>query len=220
MTIFTTLQILAYLAAAASSSAAAWKAIDELLRKGNASLRDDYRFAREFLTNIETGIVHPAVAELGYQAIARDSRVRADEIAYLLTLQNPQQAIRRYISARSLLEFFNTAPATKIVFRSKYDSPRHRKLLKFWYLGTYFATYSLGFAPLLLVAMHFVSPSPGAALFALTAIMFLPLAYLSVRAGSSITIAEALIKTQADTKAPNLACPVQIAGRRAAEDGR
>lgn len=176
MTVLTTIQIVGYLAAAISGSAATWKVINEASRKGKDSLRDDYRFAREFLSNLDSDI-HPVVVELGYQAIARDPRVSADEIAYLLTLYNPQQAIRCYIVAKRLLEFFNTAPATKIVFRSKYSSPGRRKFLKLWYVGTYFVTYVLGFAPLLLLAMHLVSPSPGAALFMLTAIMFLPLAY-------------------------------------------
>ena len=124
----------------------------------------------------------------------------ADEVSYLLGLQYPRRAIRNFIGARRLLEFFSTAPVEKIEFLPKYRSVRRRRLLKYWYAGSYFVTYTLGFAPLFLTTMKFLSGAVGVSLFVVAALMFFPLSYLSLRAGGRIAMAESLLKVQAESK--------------------
>jgi len=196
----TILQVLGFLGAAAVGSVGTWKVIDELLRKGKSSLKEDYRFAKEFLASVKSDEMHPVVTELGYQAIAGDSRVTADEVSYLLGLQNPRQTVRNFIGARHLLEFFSTAPLEKIAFRAKYQSSSSRRWLKYWYAGAYFITFTLGIAPLLLTIMNILSGAAGLLLFVFSAVMFFPLSYLAVKAGGRIGMAESLLKAQAESK--------------------
>lgn len=138
------LQVLSFFGAAVVGSIGTWKIVDELLRKGKASLKDDYRFAREFLPQADKNDLHPVVAEMGYQALAGDAKISADEVSYLLTLKHPRDAIRSFIAARRLLDFFTTAPLEKIAFRRAYALPARRNTLRYAYAAAYFSTYTLG----------------------------------------------------------------------------
>jgi hypothetical protein len=190
------LKVLGFIGAAIAGSLGTWKVLDELLRKGKTSLREDYRFARDFLSECAAGAMHPMLAEMGFQALAGDSKISADEVRHLLTLQNSRSAIREYIAAKQVLDFFSTAPSAKITFRKKYESASWRRALKYWYAGVYFLTYSLSFAPLLLISMKLLSAPTGLALFGLSSVMFLPIAFLSAKAGGRLTRAERLVAWQ------------------------
>lgn len=48
--------------------------------------------------------LHPFLREKGYQAIAGDKQIGANEIEYLLSLKGPERALRDYVLGRPYLE--------------------------------------------------------------------------------------------------------------------
>jgi hypothetical protein len=198
MSLESLLQVLGFIGAAVAGSFGTWKVVDELLRRGKTSLREDYRFAREFFASGDS--LHPVVTEMGYQAIAGDGRVTSEEVSYLLTLQRPREALRNFIAARHLLQFFSTAPIEKISFKPLWAAPSRRRALRFSYAAAYFSTYSLGFCPLPLVSLELLSVSTGLSLFVVTAAVFFPLALISLKAARKLKMAESLIGAQSEAK--------------------
>lgn len=195
------IKVLPALVTIAVGAIGAWKLVDELLRRGKVSLREDYRFARDFFAEIGGGKLNPYVTQIGYQAIAGDSKISSEEAAYMLGLHSPKSAIRDYIFARQLLDFFATAPVERIAFKSAYKSKNWRNIVKYWYVFVYFLTYALSFSPLFFIFFNKIPGVAGLAMFGVTVAMFLPIAFLSLKANLRITRAEALLKTQTETNA-------------------
>lgn len=188
------------------SSAATWKILSELLGNQRERLREEYKFAKEFLSETKNGSIHPYLIQLGYQTIAGNAKADFEEIAYLLTLKQPRTAINDYSLGRSYLQFFSTSLPPGFVFNQKHKSGAKRKLFKIWFLVSYFITYSIAVSPLIMMLLKLLSPGFGISLFALSSIMFFPFSFISLKASTKLDRAEALIKLQENSrKAVNIA---------------
>ena len=169
-----------------------WKLIVELLRSRHGYLREEYRFAREFLSNLEENPkMHPFLLQKGYQAIAGDTRHSAAEIEYLLTLQDAPRALKDFTLGRPYLDYLDTAPGAKIALKAKFQGSWQRLWRKGMYLALYVGCYALGVSPIYLAKSGQVLP-----MFALTALVCFPAGYFALRAGVRIARAEVLVKNQ------------------------
>lgn len=83
-----------------SSAVTIFGAFHAFLRDRKASLRDDYRFVREFLADLNAGSNHAVTLEYGYQAIAGNPDITSEEVAFLLTFPQPGKSVRNYVASR------------------------------------------------------------------------------------------------------------------------
>ena len=170
-----------------------WKLIVEFLRSRNGHLREEYRFAQGFLSDLDANPkMHPFLREKGFQAIAGDTRLSAAEIEYLLTLHDTPRALKDFILGRPYLEYLATASGAKIVLKSKFRDKWPRLWRKIWYFILYVGCYSLGVSPI-----FFAQPGQAVvAMFAITAFVCFPAGYLALRAGVRLARAEVLVEGQ------------------------
>jgi hypothetical protein len=170
-----------------------WKILSELMRSHKESLRDEYKFAKDFLSELKSGDIHPYLSQLGYLAMAGDPKVDYEEIEYLLTLQKPRTVMQNYLLGRKYLCFFSTSNPPGFAFNK---SEATRKLLKRWFVASFLVTYTLGFFPLILMSFELLSPRFGTFMFVFSSIMFFPPAFFSHKSRTELTRAEAVIKLQ------------------------
>lgn len=169
-----------------------WKLVVEFLRGRHGHLREEYRFAQEFLSKVaENPNMHPFLLQKGYQAIAGDTRLSAAEIEYLISLQDAPRALKDFILGRPYLDYLATASGAKIALKSRFQGRWSRWWRKGAYLVSYVGCYSLGVSPIYLAKTGQVLP-----MFALTASVCFPAAYFALKAGIRIARAEVLVKNQ------------------------
>lgn len=160
-------------------------------------LRDEYKFAKEFLKDLgENRQMHPFVKQKGFQAIAGDARLSSSEIEYLLTLNDSARALRDYVLGRPYLQHYATAQANQVTFQEKYQPKLTRLWRKIWYLGLYFVFFAGVFSPLFLPAFKALQASQALVLFAFTFSLLVPPGFLALRAGVRIARAENLVVNQ------------------------
>jgi hypothetical protein len=106
---------------------------------GNKSrLREDYKFAKEFLEDLKNNPdLHPFAVEKGYQAIAGSKFISTEEVSYLLSLKNPNKCLNDYLLSRKYLQRLDTNGDLALAFSNKYSSPLSRNLRK----SIFFALY-------------------------------------------------------------------------------
>lgn len=165
------------------------------VRKGR--LREEYKFASEFLRELnQNRDMHPFVKQKGYQAIAGDTRLSANEIEYLLTLNDSAQALRDYVLGKPYLTHFATAKEAQITFLPKYKSRWPRLWRKLGYLLLYFLFFMGAFAPIYLSAFKSLQPTQALLLLCFTFPLLVPPGFLALRAGVRIARAEVLVTNQ------------------------
>lgn len=160
-------------------------------------MRDEYSFAKKFLDElVENPALHPFLREKGFQAIAGDRQISADEIEYLLTLQGPDRALRDYVIGRSYLEHVPEYGDLQIEFKGKYKKQWSRKWRFFLYLCCYFIFSVLAFCPLILSSIYGMSNVQIVTLLVVCVMVFVPYAWSSLKAAVRIFRAEKLVKHQ------------------------
>jgi len=162
-----------------------------------SKLRDEYKFAKDFLTDVDNfGEMHPYLKEKGYQAIAGDEKVTATEMEYLLSLRNPEQAIKDYVIGRDYLEHLSVLEDLQIRFKKKYET----KWSRMWRMCFYFACYILGVlgaaAPWILSSYLHLNLNQSIFAFSVSAVVFCPYAWLFLRSGQKIGNASRLVRRQ------------------------
>ncbi|MDR1994628.1 hypothetical protein [Azonexus sp.] len=160
-------------------------------------MRDEYKFAKDFLQDVKSnGQLHPFLREKGYQAIAGDRSINADEIEYLLSLEGPERALRDYVLGRPYLEHLPEAGNLQITYRKKYKASWARRWRKLFYVLAYAVLAFLAFAPLLLSKVIFKTPGQMLVGFVVSASVFGPYAWFALKAGARIYRAEKLVEYQ------------------------
>lgn len=105
----------------------AGKALYEAIAGNKSRLREEYKFARDFLTEVDSEKnLHPFAVEKGYQAIAGTASIKSEEVAYILTLENSARCLRDFVLSRKYIEHLNTAGNLQIAFADKYRRPWSR----------------------------------------------------------------------------------------------
>jgi len=176
----------------------AWKFPYDLLRSRHGTYREQYRFAAEFLTVLsrEPASLHPYAKQKGLQAIAGGSHLSTAEIEYLLSLQEPVQAMDDYVFSKKYLIHRPTAGETQIEFKKLYQAKWRRITLATVLLLLYFGTYCLAVAPLFLPGFKIITINQLLAMLPITLLVFLPMSYLALRGVNRIVRAQALVSRQ------------------------
>ncbi|WLG83691.1 hypothetical protein PSH97_21700 [Pseudomonas cucumis] len=170
------------------------KIIYELSSSSKLKLREEYKFAKEFLADLdeETPLHHLAV-ERGYYALAGTSSIQVSDIKYLISLSNPDKSLKDYALSRKYVEL--NKKLHKIDFRSKYQRKFSRVWRKSFYVLIYVMASLLAMSPLLLAAPFNLGPK-----FMLLALVTIPgcgfFAFDALRSCMKIMRGEALVKGQ------------------------
>lgn len=129
------------------------KILQDILTTGKTKLREDYKFARDFLQDVSKDpAMHHLVLERGLQGIAGSSKMLVSEISYLMSLTEPNKRIKEYSLAKSYIQL--NAEKQKIEFKKEYKTKFSRAWRKSLYLFCYVMFAFLAVSPLIL-AGHF-----------------------------------------------------------------
>ncbi|MEM9155811.1 MAG: hypothetical protein AAGB13_12395 [Cyanobacteria bacterium P01_F01_bin.33] len=129
----------------------AGKIIYEITTGKRSRLREDYKFAKDFLEELrENPDLHPFAVEKGYQAIAGSTTISTDEIAYILSLKNPARCLNDYLLSKKYLYKLETHGYLRLEFSKKYASDWSRKWRKILNLLLYFFFSFCAIAPILM----------------------------------------------------------------------
>jgi hypothetical protein len=113
-------------------------------------LKEDYRFAREFLGALETNPkLHHLAVERGYYAIAGATSMKLSEIKYFISLSGAERRLKDFVLARGYVEL--NERSNKIGFRSRYKQRWPRAWRKAMWVTIYIGGCFLAFSPLLMV---------------------------------------------------------------------
>jgi hypothetical protein len=170
------------------------KIIYEFSAGGKLRLREEYRFAKEFLNELSSNPqLHHLAVERGYYALAGTSSMKVSEIKYLISLSNPDRRLKDYVLARKYVEL--KEKSNRIEFRDKYKSSFARMWRKIVSVIVYMIGAFLSFSPLLLVKPLGLEPR-----YMFTVLITLPcfgfFAVDALRVFVKIVRGEALVKEQ------------------------
>lgn len=204
-------KIIPVLAAVVASA----KILYELALGGRGRLREEYRFAHDFMQQLKNEPdMHPFVRDKGYQAIAGDASLSAEEVAYLLSLENPGRALRDYALGRPYLEHLTARGNLRLDFRPEYKSAYARGWRKVLYGGLYFGLASTSFAPLYFSAALGMSAMQSLAVFLAGLPICFWLARTALTAAVRVHRAEKLVKNQARHSQRIVIAPARPASAR------
>jgi len=160
------------------------------------NLREEYKFAKEFLDDTSKEKLHPYTLSKGYQAIAGTVTVKATEIEYILSLKDPIQCLHDFILSKQLFERLEVKGDFKLVFKKKFKSNYSRRWRKIFYLVSYFTLAFLAFSPMIL-SKYFEASAVDSLLQMLFTLPFLGLyAWLSLKAYAKIARGEHVFNNQ------------------------
>lgn len=160
-------------------------------------MREEYKFAREFLGDVKNKKdLHPFSLEKGFQAIAGDNKLRSEEIGYLLSLREPDRALRSYVMGRPYLQHLPNSGNLQVSFRKKYSRPWARRWRKWLYTALYGVLVFGAAAPLIFSRSISRDPTTIFTLFLITSVTFFPYGIAFLRAAAKIHRAEDLVKNQ------------------------
>jgi hypothetical protein len=129
----------------------AWKAINDAVGGRWSRIREEYRFAKEFIDDIEVNEnIHPFLKEKGYRAIAGDATVDPDDIQYLLSIENPELSLRYYMLGRRYLVLSKYTENVRFVFRKRCQGAFSRGWRKKLYYFLFLVFFVLIPSPMLI----------------------------------------------------------------------
>lgn len=173
------------------------RVIYEIMIGKKSRLRDDYKFAKEFLSDLkEKPDLHPFAIEKGYQAIAGSTTLKSEEIAYLLSLENPGKCLKDYVLSKKYLQHLNTSGDLQLSFSEKYSASWARNWRKALYLTLYFGLAFAALSPLILAKAGVTKPVQLLTFLAITVPFFGFYAWASLRSFTQIYRGEKLILNQ------------------------
>ncbi|USH01074.1 hypothetical protein K6Q96_08980 [Grimontia kaedaensis] len=186
--------ILKLLGVGAAMIGVGWKYYQFTTSK-KSNLREEYRFAKQFLSDCEEGNIHPFAEEKGYQAIAGSAAMQLSEIKYILSLKDPVSKLNQYIESRNHFESFN-ADNPSLKLKWLYRNTRVRSIL----IGGGFIAYLLSaislVSPLLFPEFWFGSEDVRWSAFLVLGPILGPAAFLSMRYSVKTLIAGRLVENQ------------------------
>lgn len=173
------------------------KAMHDWSNSRKSKLREEYKFAQEFLRVVEAGTaVHPYVREKGYQAIAGDRDISADEVDYLLSLNRPDRTLRDYVSAKKYLEHLPRSGYFQVQFKAKYRKRWSRQWRLTMFLTLYMLCVFAALAPFLLQSYLRFSVQGSFLTLAATLAVFGPYAWFFLSSGVNLARASKLVAHQ------------------------
>jgi hypothetical protein len=173
------------------------KGLYELSIGRRSKLRDEYKFAQDFLTDVEQQAdMHPYLKEKGYQAIAGDSKISGAQVEYLLSLTGPERALRDFVMGKEYLEHLPDSGNLQIKFKKKYERKWSRRWRMYSYVTLYFLFFFAGFAPLVFSSYLHLSGQNMLMAFVASFSGFVPYGWLFLRSAAKIYRAQMLVDHQ------------------------
>jgi len=191
-------ELFAKLIAVIGSVIALYKAFHEIVLSRKPRLREEFQFVKTFVSDLNHE-THPLLVEKGFLAISGDPTLSAAEIRYLLSLESPSTALRRYLHGRQHLVFSAHPSDTQkpIDFKPELQDKKARQFRKAMYAISYAITASLAFAPILFVRSLVGSNwQAGLVLVAMFLVSFGWLAISALQSSSKLWRAEELVLQQ------------------------
>lgn len=173
------------------------KIIYEFSMGRKSRMRDEYKFARDFLSDVKANKdLHPFLKDKGYQAIAGDDQISGVEIEYLLSLASPEKALRDYVLGRFYLDHVPHSGNLQIQFKKKFRIKWARRWRMYTYITLYAIFAFIAFSPL--VFFSYLGMSLGDSLIAviISLTVFGSYAWFALQAGAKIYRAEKLVAHQ------------------------
>lgn len=181
---------------AAASIAGAAKIFYEIISGRRSKLREEYKFSKEFLNDIKNNEIHQYSIEKGYHALAGTDSIKAQEVEYILTLENADRCLKDYVLSKKYLDQLVTNGNLQIAFSKKYVKSWPRIWRKFLYGSLYFAFAMAAVSPLLLMQVLNLNVKHVVALFLFSFPISGYLAVDFLREGVKIYRGEMLVKNQ------------------------
>lgn len=176
---------------------AMWKIVAEVSAGRRSRFREEYRFAREFFADIKaTKEMHPFLRQKGYQALAGDNRLSAQEVEYLLSLPQAARALRLYVMGLPYLQHNATAGGMQVDFKPKFRLRRSRRWRQVMYFVLYLFFYVAGAAPAFTWPLRLIGWAPSLATVATAMLICWPLAGFALWSGMRVASAESLVRLQ------------------------
>lgn len=168
----------------------------DIITGSKGRLREEYKFAKEFMQDTREEDLQPFVLEKGYQALAGTTKVTASEVSYIISLKNPAQSLKDYILAKKYLTHSELRGKLEIDFKPKYKSKWSRYWRMCFYLSSYLLLAVLALSPLLIGKdLSTKDFNPLTALF-FTLPFFGVYAFASVRSFSKLYRGQKLVGSQ------------------------
>lgn len=95
------------------------KTIHNFITNNKPRLREEYKFARDFLKDIDSGTLHPFALEKGYIALTGKKHIKGKEIAYILTLEDSVLCLSDFVKSRGCVELQDTKGNLRVDFTKK-----------------------------------------------------------------------------------------------------
>jgi hypothetical protein len=175
------------------------KAWIESMLLSRQRLREEYKFAKDYFEDLKSFPEMPHhVRASGLAAIAGTRAIKSELIEYLLG-QDDVNALRKYIRCMRILDEDPTSEDRRLIFKKEYEGRVRRWREKAnWYV-LYVAFVLLAMSPWLYpMILRKSTPDPVGTLclFFITAVVFFPMAYLSLTLALEVSGAEALVAAQ------------------------
>lgn len=168
----------------------AYKLFQEVFLNKKPRLRDEYKFAKDFLNDIAAVEQrHPYLIEKGYAAISGKESLTAKEIIYLLSQPWPSLSLRQYAAARRYVMF--DEDKNRIDYVGKNIDKNKRKCSKIINLIWYYSFFTLALLPLFFASDLFNKP-----LILIFSSTFTTLAFLYLIEYNKIKKGEQLVERQ------------------------
>ncbi|WP_158898743.1 hypothetical protein [Burkholderia sp. L27(2015)] len=160
-------------------------------------VREQYRFAMEYFSDIKSGDAsHSFLREKGLQAIVGDERLLAKDIEYLLRLKEPVKAIEYFGLGKQYLQLRRSGAGEAIEFRQPYRGEWSRRWRKWTFLELYGLFAFVGYGPIAFSKHLFSTQQSLLTACALTIPVGSFYAWLALRAAVRIKRAETLVESQ------------------------
>ncbi|MGE3926895.1 MAG: hypothetical protein AB7G13_28545 [Lautropia sp.] len=190
MTTELTLKILAL----AVSSFGAWKLLKDVIGARRSSLREEYRFAREFFADMSSqDALHPYVRDKGYEALVGTISIGASEIEYLVSLPEPARSLREYVQGKKYLEHASTAGNRQISLKKRYRSRNRMRLQVLGYFLAFVVSYAAMMFPMLFPSVPHQFGLRVSVALPITMLLFGPVTYYFLVQGLKAECARMLI---------------------------
>jgi hypothetical protein len=173
------------------------KGIIEWVYGRTSRMREEYRFAKEFLSAINGQVpVHSFALEKGYQALAGSKRITISEAQYLLSLENSASRMEDFVLGYAYIQHLVAGGGNEISFRTKFVTDFSRLWRKIVYFFGYVVWFFAAFSPFIFAGPLRLSPSVVLVSLALTLPTLGAYAVFSLTAAFKLMSAERLIKLQ------------------------
>jgi hypothetical protein len=177
------------------SAIGTWMAYSQLARSRKTTLRDEYRFAKEFMNDLKSDkLITTYLKDKGYEALIGITSLTTREIEFLLSLPEPARSLREFVSGRKYLEHVPTAGEKPLMLKKRYRKPSALRRRGLFFMILFAVFYTFIWLPIFLPDwITFMGLRMSSAL-SLTIVLFAPFTYLFFRMALNVTNARAVLR--------------------------